>query len=138
MHGVRRHNVSVDPQVVRDWVALAHEEEGSAEYDRHFAAYDVVSDMVHERPDDAWNFILEALKLDASVAVVEVLSAGPLEDLLGYHGDRVIAHVEREARNNPAFAKLLGGVWRGQMTPEIWARVQSVWDRRGWDGIPAA
>jgi hypothetical protein len=129
--------VSVNPQLVRDWVELAHEKEGSAEYERLFEAYDAVSDMAYERPDDAWVFIVEALRLDSSTAVVEILSAGPLEDLLGYHGDHVIDRVEKEARSNPAFARLLGGVWQGQMTPDIWARIQSVWDRRGWDGIPA-
>jgi hypothetical protein len=130
--------VSVDPQVVRDWVALAHEESGSPDYDRLFAAYEAVSEMIQDRPDDAWQFIREALKLDCSTAVVEVLSAGPLEDLLVYHGQRMIAEIEVEARRDPNFANLLGGVWKNQIADEVWVRVQRVWDRRGWDGIPAA
>ena len=30
------------------------------------------------------------------------------------------------------------GVWQNTMPDEIWARIQAVWDRRGWDGIPEA
>ena len=52
------------------------------------------------------------------------------------NGERFINRVEAEARKNPMFAKLLGGVWKNRMTDDIWLRVQAVWDRRGWDGIP--
>jgi hypothetical protein len=48
----------------------------------------------------------------------------------------MIERVETEARSNPLFAKLLGGVWQNEMPDHIWRRVQAVWDRRGWDGIP--
>nr|WP_156089043.1 hypothetical protein [Paucibacter sp. KBW04] len=47
-----------------------------------------------------------------------------------------IERVEQLARQDPVFAWTLGVVWQCQMTDEIWARVQQVWDRRGWDGIP--
>ena len=67
-----------------------------------------------------------------------MLSAGPLEDLLAYHGHLIIDRVEAEARRKPLFAKLLGGVWQNIMPDDIWTRVQAVWDRRGWDGIPEA
>ena len=65
----------------------------------------------------------------------ENLSAGPLEDLLVYHGHEVIDRVESEARSNPKFASLLGGVWKNAMADDIWRRIQGVWDRRDWDGI---
>ena len=96
----------------------------------------VVFDMILDHPERSWPVILEILARDQGVAIIEVLSAGPLEDLLAKHGPAFIDRVEAEARRNPVFAKLLGGVWKSQMTDEIWARVQAVWDRRGWDGIP--
>ncbi len=64
----------------------------------------------------------------------EVLSAGAVENLLGYHGEQFIERVEAEARTNPKFASLLGGVWQSSMSDELYSRVQAVWDRRGWDG----
>lgn len=96
----------------------------------------IVFDITYDHPKLLLPFVLEVLKLDPANEVIEVLSAGPLEDCLGLLGEEVIDEVEAHARANPKFAYLLGGVWKGKMTDEIWARVQSVWDRRGWDGIP--
>jgi hypothetical protein len=92
--------------------------------------------LVREKPELAWQLILEILRRDNSSGVLEDLSAGLLEDLLVYHGKAMIDRVEAEARSNPLFAKLLGGVWQNEMPDHIWRRVQAVWDRRGWDGIP--
>jgi hypothetical protein len=65
-----------------------------------------------------------------------VLSAGPIEDLLAQHGDAFIDRVEIEARRDPSFAKVLGGVWQNSMSDEVWKRLQTVWDRKGWDDLP--
>jgi hypothetical protein len=48
-----------------------------------------------------------------------------MEDLLSEHGAEIIERVEVEARRNPSFNLLLGGVWQGGMSKEVWARVQS-------------
>jgi len=127
-----------DSRVVQGWIALQHTDEKSPDYERLFEFWDTVSDLVHERPDAAWLFVLEVLKADTSNTIMENLSAGPLEDLLAQHGPKLIERVEVEARANPKFAYLLGGVWKNAMSEEIWQRVQKVQDRRGWDGIPAA
>ena len=66
----------------------------------------------------------------------EVLAAGPIEDLLAKHGADFIDRVEAEARNDPNFAKVLGGVWKNEMPADVWARLQAVWDRKGWDSVP--
>jgi hypothetical protein len=67
---------------------------------------------------------------------MQYLSAGAVEDLLSRNGTEMIPLVEAEARRDPSLAKLLGGVWKNRMTDEVWSRLQAVWDRRGWDGIP--
>jgi hypothetical protein len=53
------------------------------------------------------------------------LAAGPLEDLIHYHGPEIIAEMEVRSRCNPEFRHLLGGVWESG-TPEIWTRIQKV------------
>lgn len=95
------------------------------------------ADEARENPDKAWEYILFAVR-DArfSTANLGVLAAGALEDLLSYHGPTFINRVEHEARTDPRFAWMLGGVWQFQMSDEVWNRVQAVWDRRGWDGTP--
>jgi hypothetical protein len=91
---------------------------------------------VQDDPEEAWKVILSIWFLDQSQATMQNLSAGPIEDLLSQHGEKMISHLESEAKRDPSFAKLRGGVWRNRMSDEVWYRLQAVWDRREWDGIP--
>lgn len=120
------------------WIAYWTAPKDSPEREAHWWAPEREYDLVREEPDQAWILILEILRRNNTAEILEVLSAGPLEDLLAKHGNYVIERVESEAKSNPSFATLLGGVWKNAMADDIWVRVQNVWDRRGWDGIPVA
>lgn len=128
----------VDTNLVAAWIALTRSDSGTPGYDQHFWAFNRVWELSHNDPEAAWQFILAVLETDSSDRIIQNLSAGPLEDLLANHPHQAIEWVEQEAKSNPQFASLLGGVWQNVMPDDIWARVQAVWDRRGWDGIPAA
>ena len=117
------------------WIAFMKAPENSEEYSALSWVFDREYDLMNEEPVEILRLILKVLSIDNSNEIQEVLSAGPLEDLLAKHGDAMIEAVEKEAKLNPLFAKLLGGVWQNSMTDDIWARVQAVWNRRGWDGI---
>jgi hypothetical protein len=93
-------------------------------------------ELEYHNPEMLWQLILMIHSKEQSPRIQEVLSAGPVEDLLVKHGDRFIERVEAEARKDPSFAKLLGGVWKNRMSDANWDRLQRVWDRRGWDGVP--
>ncbi len=125
-----------DEDLVRAWLALKLVERDSAEFKAHFWAYRRMSYLTRYLPQKAWRLILLILSSDQSARIMGRLSAGHLEDLLARHGAEIIPLVEAEAKRDPSFAKLLGGVWKNRMTDEVWDRVQKVWDRRGWDGIP--
>lgn len=73
--------------------------------------------------EDAWAAILEILSRKPSQQVVGHLAAGALEDLIEEWGPLFIERIELEARQNPNFRHLLGGVWRSS-TPEVWERVE--------------
>lgn len=120
------------------WIAYWSAPKGSKERESLSWAWDQEYELRQNEPELVWQLILEILRRNSSGKIQEVLSAGPLEDLLAEYGEAVIEKVEAEARSNPIFAKLLGGVWKSSMTDDIWARVQGVWDRKGWDGIPEA
>jgi hypothetical protein len=123
------------------WLAFQHaadRDSGSAEYNELFWAFQEVDELCRTSPNEAWEFILSAWKADQSKVIAEILSAGPLEDLLAKHGDTVIDRVEVMAKEDSTFAFLLGGVWRNEMTDAVWSRVLAVRDRHGWDGIPPA
>ncbi|MFL6586669.1 MAG: DUF6869 domain-containing protein [Luteimonas sp.] len=96
------------------------------------------SDEARDNPERAWECLLFAVADNRfSDENLGLLAAGVLEDLLSFHGHDFIERIEHQAKINPKFAWMLGGVWQFQMSDEIWQRVQSIWDRRGWDGIPA-
>jgi hypothetical protein len=122
--------------LAENWIAFWKATEDSQERTNLYWVMDREYDLMQDEPEQVWQLILAVLKRSDSNEIQEVLSAGPLEDLLAKHGDAIIESVEAEAKLNPMFAKLLGGVWKSSMTDEIWNRVQDVWDRRGWDGIP--
>ena len=125
--------VSKYEKLIETWIRYQHKED-PPEDDPDFWSYCDFSDLIQEKPEDAWLIILEILSRDNSETIVEILSAGPLEDLLATHGDGFIDRVEGEARKNPQFASLLGGVWQNAMSDELYSRVRSAWNRSEWDG----
>ena len=118
------------------WISLQTLERNSESHRAAFWAHKREHYLIKWLPGKAWRVIMLVWSMDQSTKTVQNLSAGPIEDLLAEHGDETIEIVEAEARRDPSFAKLLGGVWKNRMSDEVWARVQAVWDRRGWDGIP--
>lgn len=77
--------------------------------------------------------IVEAIhEADEEQRRIEVFAAGPVEDLLGHHGPKVIDRIEHKARNEAAFARVLGGVWQNRMSDEIWDRVKAARDTSIW------
>lgn len=118
------------------WITMAKAGNGTQAHDDAFWAFQHMYDLIHEQPEVAFGLIVEIWARDQSRAVVQLLSAGPLEDLLSRRGSEFIDRVEEEAERNPSFRKLLGGVWKSAMPDPVWSKVQEIWDRRGWDGVP--
>jgi hypothetical protein len=77
-----------------------------------------------DAPETAWVAILEILRNDLDEEQLALLAAGPMENVLVWHGASFLDRVETEARNDARFNYLLGGVWRNEMTEEVWVRVQ--------------
>jgi len=75
-----------------------------------------------EKSEELWSFIKHTYKENISENVISNLAAGPLEDLLGYYGERYINEVEELARKDPKFKELQGGVWQHLMPSTIWER----------------
>ena len=117
------------------WIAHWYIPEGSPERIASSQEADL-HDLTYDDPEGLWSLILIIHQKNQSSRIQEVLSAGPIEELLALHGEKFIDRIEAEARTDPTFARLLGGVWKNAMSDSIWERVQNVWDRPGWDGIP--
>ena len=132
-----------DPEkIASDWIAYARLGPKQAP-ETLFADGWVLVDLARGDPATAWAAIKavvasyseeELYSCDETEAqrVVGLLAAGPLEDILGAHGARVIGAVETEARRDRRMAWTLGGVWRSTMSDDIWARVQHAADYSYW------
>ncbi len=79
--------------------------------------------LISSDPTNAFQFILEALKLSSSSRELEDLAAGPLEDFLVKNGNLFIPKIENEAKRSSEFKQLLGGVWKNRMNDSVWNRV---------------
>ncbi|MBI1423278.1 MAG: hypothetical protein GC149_07420 [Gammaproteobacteria bacterium] len=126
-------NMNID-EIAEAWIEMWSYEVNNPERDKFDWVYDFEDEATHDQPEIALKLILAVLEKNQTNHILEVLSAGPLEDLLAYHGEHIIEIIEAEARKNKQFAGLLGGVWQNSMLDHIWERVQKVWDRSGWDG----
>jgi hypothetical protein len=67
--------------------------------------------------------IILILQTDQSKEVQAILSAGPLEDLLVHNGEAVIDAAVDQAKKDEAFAHLLGGVWKNDISEPVWEKI---------------
>jgi hypothetical protein len=122
--------------IAEGWIRYQLAAKGSAEqaanWDFVATAFDIRSG---DDPKLLWQLILAIHSRDQSEDVTCVLAAGPLEDLLAYHGPAFIEVVEQQANGDPAFAKLLCGVYRRSMSDDVWHRVTNICNRGGRDSI---
>ena len=113
-------------QLARNWLAELRSGVTSGESD---FGQDVVSMNFSASPEIQWRFVLIAVALSDSDDELGHIAAGPVEHLLGRHGEDYISTVENEARTNPKFARTLTGLWQYMMSDDIWSRLQAVQKR---------
>jgi hypothetical protein len=74
-------------------------------------------------PEQQWQFILAAVAHAESDDELKHIAAGPIEHLLGKHGEKYIECVEKQAETDPKFARAISSVWKHLMSDAVWARV---------------
>ena len=111
-------------KLISAWIEHFSEEEAGDETTAwtHY----VFSDICRKHPALAWDLILKVLRRPISEFATSVLAAGPMEDLLAFHGAVIIEKVEQQARAEAGFRHLLGGVWPDSIADDIWKRVEAV------------
>src|SRR5262245_1551798 len=102
----------------RSWIADLREGSTNAGND---VGQSVVMMNFTARAEHQWQFILAAIG-HASDEELGHIAAGPLEHLLGKHGEKYIEKVEQRAESDPRFARMLAGIWKHMMTDEVWTR----------------
>lgn len=112
-----------------DVVAIANgwlEETGDVNRTEAQPFYNTLDDLVRYEPETAWNIVQTMMQRDVSDEILSNIAAGPVEDILAKHGPIFIGRIELAARQKPVFRKMLGGVWRNQISEDIWLRVQKI------------
>tara|TARA_B100000614_G_C14498945_1_gene473808 strand:- start:221 stop:634 length:414 start_codon:yes stop_codon:yes gene_type:complete len=127
-----------DIDIASAWVRFTHADFESDTYERNFWAFEKLSDYACDEPERALGIIIAILEIDDSETIRGRLAAGPVEDLLGVNGLRVINRIEEFASSNPTFVHVFNGVWNSGIEPEIWARVSSLGKRGGAEKAPNA
>jgi hypothetical protein len=77
-------------------------------------------------PEQQWIFIQAAVELAQSDDELGAIAAGPLEHLLGHHGEQYIGPAENLAAASPVFARTLTGMNQYLMSESTWARVRKL------------
>lgn len=123
-----------DEGVAREWIACTTMERHDRAHRDRDCATDQMYKWVRRDPERAWRIIHAIRAQDGSDDVLANLAAGPLEDLMVYHGPAFIARVEALSRQDAQFRKLLGAVWRNDMTDDVWRRLSAASHRQdmGW------
>ena len=116
------------PSLLDDY--LAHYEAskrfgaGSRQAEAWEWAWDELERLVRNEPARALRVVIALIASAPDDATIAYVAAGPLENLLCYHGNEVIDEVERSASRDERFRRALSGVWaRADMLPSIQARV---------------
>ena len=111
---------------LQDWVSAyleAQERRVADSGDPLWWAVDRFFELMDAKPEDCWQAIVEITRRDLSEDLINVVGAGPLEDLIEEHGDKFIDQIEREAAQSPVFKKMLASVWDGGDS-NVWSRVK--------------
>ena len=87
------------------------------------ALCDYERELIESDPDKVLDVILAILAIETNPAVLGLLSAGLLEDVISMD---VIDRVEREAKSNERFRELLCGVWYSRVGEELKERLDAI------------
>jgi hypothetical protein len=109
-------------ELARTWVAQYSKSDRDRD-DNFFAMMDYEGELREEDPDKAIDLIVAILKIETNPALLSLLAAGPLEDVISME---TIDRIEREALADKRFHHLLGGVWYYRASEELKARLDAL------------
>lgn len=110
-HLIRDENMSNRINLAKSWISAQRIGADHIGYDKFSWAVDELINMVGDNHEELWLIILEILNLDDSEEIIKAVGAGPLEDLMIYHGEKYIEKVEAEFYTSTVFEKAVRSVW---------------------------
>lgn len=92
-------------------------------YQETFWAWEEVNTLIDAGDDEAWFVLNELIRRSSDERVLSAIGAGPLENWLERHGDRVMFLAEEAAAKDRRWRVAISAVWQGEMSDELYARV---------------
>ena len=80
--------------------------------------------LVRHFPKIMFSLIIKILEHDNSDFISGQIAAGPMEDLLFEHEDVIMPLIEKEAKRNLTFKKMLRGIWQNDMSQQSYQRIR--------------
>ncbi len=128
-------------ELAADWIA-SRRDGADLQASGHLADL-LLADFPQSEPELTWDAIKSVMQayptsdfyaesMTEAQIVCGLLAAGPVEDLLSFHGHQFIERFEQEARRDQRMAWLLGGAWQFLMPDDIWHRVERAADKSYW------
>ena len=93
---------------------------------RHWWAWETLAELCSSQPEEAWLALLQVIELAENAERLEEIGAGPLEDLLRNHGERLIDRLESEAGGNDKLRTALASVWLPQSGTDLMGRLTAL------------
>jgi hypothetical protein len=81
--------------------------------------FNEINEWARKDPERLWPIVTTMVDRAPSEAVLWYVAAGPLEDLVSYHGPHFLDRLEDRARVNLRFRDALRGVWGWQRFPRV-------------------
>ena len=110
------------PELAHAWIEQYSKSDRDRD-DNFFTMMDYERDLREKDPDKAIDMIVAILAIETNPALLALLAAGPLEDVISME---TIDRIEREASVNKRFHDLLGGVWYYRASDELKARLDAL------------
>jgi hypothetical protein len=113
--------------LISAWIAAEESQKRTGDNDPAWWAVEtVIMWNINSQHEALWQFITRSFERPMTDEAFGMIAAGPLEDLISYHGQLYIDRIEALARKNPRFNYLLGGVWKNASTDDVWSRVEKI------------
>ena len=130
---VAKETMPLDPQIVaRYWLINWDSTTSASEKELNSWVDDALYSAMQNDADYALKIVEAIHEQDSTQSQIEVFAAGPVEDLLVYHGEEVIQRIVALASRDPKFARVLGGVWKRDMGASVWELVLKYRSTETW------
>jgi Family of unknown function (DUF6869) len=109
--------------LISEWLRYAESGKADGSW-----AYDALAVLIDKDPALAWAIILELVHRASPGDAFDLVAAGPLEDLVAWHGREVIDLIEIGVGDDEPLRRALSGLWIGPDTldPKTLERLRNV------------